>query len=113
MNSFATILGYLGTRIRQRLGGDGKLEALDDICNYRKHEDRIATSGQPPGAQMQLIKNAGYTTVINLAPRNHENALGNEDEVLANLGIRYVHLPVIFTKQTRAECDRFVAALES
>ena len=75
MNSFATILGYLGTRIRQRLGGDGNLESLDDIFNYLKLDDRIATSGQPTEAQMQLIKNAGYTTVINLAPRDHENAL--------------------------------------
>ena len=113
MNSFATMLGYLGTRIRQRLGGDGNLESLDDIFNYLKLDDRIATSGQPTEAQMQLIKNAGYTTVINLAPRDHENALGNEDEVLANLGIRYVHLPVVFTKPTRVDFDSFVAALES
>ena len=81
-NTFTTVLGYMGTRVRQRLGVQGKLESLNDIFNFIQLDDRVATSGQPTEAQFSLVKEAGYTTVINLAPKSHENALGNEDEIL-------------------------------
>jgi hypothetical protein len=94
-NTFTTVLGYMGTRVRQRLGVEGNLESLNDIFNFIQLDDRVATSGQPTVAQFSLVKEAGYTTVINLAPKSHENALGNEDEILERIGIRYIHLPVV------------------
>ena len=112
-NTFTTVLGYMGTRVRQRLGVEGNPESLSDIFNFIQLDDRVATSGQPTVAQFSLVKEAGYTTVINLAPKSHENALGNEDEILERIGIRYIHLPVIFTNPTREDFDRFVDALES
>ena len=112
-NTFTTVLGYIGTRVRQRLGVEGNLDSLNDIFNFIQLDDRVATSGQPTEAQFSLVKEAGYTTVINLAPESHENALGNEDEILERMGIRYVHLPVVFTNPTREDFDRFVDALES
>jgi protein tyrosine phosphatase (PTP) superfamily phosphohydrolase (DUF442 family) len=112
-NTFTTVLGYMGTRVRQRLGVEGNLESVNDIFNFIQLDDRVATSGQPTEAQFSLVKGAGYTTVINLAPKSHENALGNEDEILERMGIRYIHLPVVFTNPTREDFDRFVDAFES
>ena len=112
-NTFTTVLGYMGTRVRQRLGVEGKLESLNDIFNFIQLDDRVATSGQPTEAQFSLVKEAGYTTVINLAPKSHENALGNEDQILESMGIRYIHLPVVFTSPTRDDFERFIDALES
>ena len=112
-NTFITVLGYMGTRVRQRLGVEGKLESLNDIFNFIQLDDCVATSGQPTEAQFSLVKEAGYTTVINLAPKSHENALGNEDEILESMGIRYIHLPVVFTNPTRDDFERFIGALES
>ena len=112
-NTFTTVLGYMGTRVRQRLGVEGKLESLSDIFNFIQLDDRVATSGQPTEAQFNLVKEAGYTTVINLAPKSHENALGNEDEILESMGIRYIHLPVVFSSPTRNDFERFIHALES
>ena len=112
-NTFTTVLGYMGTRVRQRLGVEGNLDSLNDIFNFIQLDDRVATSGQPTEAQFSLVKEAGYTTVINLAPESHENALGNEDEILERMGIRYIHLPVVFTNPIREDFDRFVDALES
>ena len=103
----------MGTRVRQRLGVEGKLESLSDIFNFIQLDDRVATSGQPTEAQFGLVKEAGYTTVINLAPKSHENALGNEDEILESMGIRYIHLPVIFTSTTRDDFERFINVFES
>ena len=112
-NTFKTVLGYMGTRVRQRLGVEGNLDSLNDIFNFIQLDDRVATSGQPTEAQFSLVRKAGYTTVINLAPKSHENALGNEDEILERMGIRYIHLPVVFTNPTREDFDRFVDVLES
>jgi protein tyrosine phosphatase (PTP) superfamily phosphohydrolase (DUF442 family) len=112
-NTFTTVLGYMGTRVRQRLGVEGNLESLNDIFNFIQLDDRVATSGQPTEAQFGLVKEAGYSTVINLAPKSHENALGNEDEILESMGIRYIHLPVVFTNPTRDDFECFIGALES
>ena len=84
-----------------------------NIFNFIQLDDRVATSGQPTEAQFGLVKEAGYTTVINLAPKSHENALGNEDEILESMGIRYLHLPVVFTNPTRDDFECFIDALES
>ena len=64
-------------------------------------------------AMRKHAKEAGYTMVMNLAPKSHENALGNEDEILESMGIRYIHLPVVFTSPTRDDFERFIDALES
>ena len=97
----------------QRLGVEGKPESLRDIFNFIQLDDRVATSGQPTEAQFGLVKEGGYTTVINLAPKSNENALGNEDEILESMGIQYIHLPVVFTNPTRDDFERFITELES
>ena len=112
-NTFNTVLGYYATRVRKRLGWSGNLRGLEDIFNYVQLDDRVATSGQPTEQQLTLIKDAGYTTIINLAPKEHENALGNEDELLQELGVRYFHLPVVFTNPTREDFERFIKIFEA
>ena len=112
-NTFNTVIGYYATRVRKRLGWSGNTRDLSDIFNFVQLDDRVATSGQPTEQQLGLIKEAGYTTIINLAPKSHENALGNEDELLQALGIRYFHLPVVFTNPTRDDFERFVETFES
>lgn len=76
---------------------------LEGIYNYRKYHDYLSTSGQPTEEQFQLIKEAGFTTVINLAPidRNNaqksaENCLKDEAGLLKSLGLNYFHMPVDF-----------------
>ena len=111
-NTFNTVLGYYATRVRKRLGWSGNTRDLNDIFNFVQLDDRVATSGQPTEQQLSLIKEAGYTTIINLAPKSHENALGNEDELLKELGIRYFHLPVVFTNPTREDFELFIETFE-
>ena len=112
-NTFNTVIGYYATRVRKRLGWSGNTRDLSDIFNFVQLDERVATSGQPTEQQLGLIKEAGYTTIINLAPKSHENALGNEDELLQALGIRYFHLPVVFTNPTRDDFERFIETFES
>jgi protein tyrosine phosphatase (PTP) superfamily phosphohydrolase (DUF442 family) len=105
--TYKTVLGYFGTRLRQRLGVESRSESLDNIFNYLKLDDRVATSGQPTVKQFDLIKAAGYELVINLAPASAENALGNEDEVLAAIDLEYCQKPKL------DDFDRFIEVFEA
>lgn len=107
------ILGYLATLLRSRLKLADRSTSLEDIFNYLELDNRITTSGQPSATQLGLIKAAGYTTIINLAPKAQENALEDEEEILQRLGIRYFHLPVVFSRPTREDFERFIETLEA
>lgn len=85
--------------------------SLDGIFNYHLVDGRISTSGQPTEEQFLLIKDAGYKTIINLAPHNTENSLPDEAGVLRDLGLEYVHIPVDFKAPTTADFDKFVESI--
>jgi protein tyrosine phosphatase (PTP) superfamily phosphohydrolase (DUF442 family) len=81
---------------------------VESIYNYRKIDDRIATSGQPTEAQFETIRDEGYQAVINLAPHDAKNhSRPNESEILSRLGIDYAHLPVAWTNPTQAGFEAF------
>lgn len=107
-----TILGYLvslwGKYTGHRWAGASRLE---DIYNYRPIDERTSTSGQPTGVQFERIREAGFTSVINLAPAAGENALPDEAGLLGALGMNYVHIPVDFARPTQAKYQEFVAAM--
>ena len=85
---------------------------LENIDNFLQINDSLATSGQPTEAQFYEIKNAGYQTVINLALTNSTNALANEVEILKNLGLEYIHIPVIWENPTLENFQNFVEVMD-
>ena len=114
LNTLKTILGFYW---RSLIGKCTPLQhaanSLDDIFNYLPISDVLSTSGQPTAKQFALIRDAGFTTVINLAPHNAENALADEASVLSALRIRYVHIPVDFKQPSAADFDQFVARMQA
>jgi protein tyrosine phosphatase (PTP) superfamily phosphohydrolase (DUF442 family) len=58
-----------------------------------------------------MIKTAGFNAVVNLAPHSAENALDNEAQIVADLGLEYIHIPVDFRNPTVDDFARFVAAM--
>ena len=62
---------------------------------------------------MSLIRDAGFQTIINLAPHGVENSLPNEAAVVEGLGVNYIHIPVDFTNPTDADFDQFSSTLQS
>lgn len=97
-NRLSTILkttwGYLSTLTEKHTSLKLRGDALEDIFNYLPIHDTLSSSGQPTPAQFRAIRNAGFTTVINLLPAGVENALDREEEVVTELGMRYIHIPV-------------------
>ena len=86
---------------------------LEQIRNYVQLLDRVATSGQPEAHQFKLISREGYTTVINLAMPDHPDSIPNEGEIVTELGMTYVHLPVPFDAPLRAHVRKFCLLLDS
>ncbi|MGI8504215.1 MAG: protein tyrosine phosphatase family protein [Hassallia sp.] len=85
---------------------------IEDIYNFLKLSDAIATSGQPTKEQFQAIKEAGYQVVVNLALSESSNALRNEKQIVENQGMQYVHIPVIWENPTLENVREFFKVME-
>ena len=86
---------------------------IEDIYNFLKLSDSVATSGQPTEAQFAAIKASGYQVVVNLALTSSPNALPNEKEIVESLGMQYVHIPVIWENPTLDNLARFFNIVEA
>lgn len=87
-------------------------QQLKSIYNFLQLSDSIATAGQPTTQQLSDIKAAGYDVVVNLALPTSTNAITNEQQIVENLGMKYVHIPVIWEKPTLEDLERFFAVME-
>lgn len=83
------------------------------ILNEFKLTPTICTSGQPSEDQFREIAAHGYQYVINLAMPNHEKSIANEGQIVTELGMTYIHLPVPFDAPTKAHLDQFSAIMEA
>ncbi len=88
-------------------------ESIEGIHNFLKLSDHIATAGQPIENQFAAIKEAGYQTVVNLAPPGSTNAIPHEKDIVESLGMDYVGIPVIWTNPTIEDLDRFFAVINA
>jgi protein tyrosine phosphatase (PTP) superfamily phosphohydrolase (DUF442 family) len=89
------------------------VEKLEDIYNFLQLSARIATAGQPTISQYPAIADAGYQTVINLALKESPNALPNEDAIATNLGLEYIHIPVLWEAPTLDNFQEFANVMNA
>lgn len=80
---------------------------IEDILNYLPISDTIGTAGQPTPAQFAAIAAAGYDIVVNLAMPDSDNALPNEQQIVASQGMLYVHIPVVWEHPTAHNLEQF------
>ena len=108
-NTVITTIGFVKALLKRRLPFSFSSSSLSNIYNYLDIQGVYATSGQPDAKQFELIKKAGYELVINLAPTSvMENSLADEAELLKQLELDYVHLPVNFQRPRDVDFERFV-----
>jgi len=86
---------------------------LEDIYNYLRLTDSIATAGQPNEAQIAEIAQAGYQLVINLALSDAEHAPPNEKGTVEAHGMDYIHLPVIWSHPTLENLEAFCDVMDA
>lgn len=88
-------------------------EQIENIYNFLQLSDRIATAGQPTLEQYPAIATAGYQIVINLALKESMNAIDNEEAIATNLGMQYIHIPVLWETPTIEDFQEFVQVMDT
>lgn len=86
---------------------------MDSIQNFVQIHDRLATAGQPTPEQFTVIRNAGYSVVINLAVPTSEGAIANECEIVESLGMQYFHIPVTWENPTIEDFEQFSTVMQT
>jgi len=81
--------------------------SIESIVNYKYINSKLATSGQPDEHELPWIAEAGYQTVINLALHDAEYSLRDETASVRQLGMDYIHLPVIWQRPQADDLDAF------
>lgn len=86
---------------------------LVEIRNYIEYSPTFASAGQPTREQLDLLPDAGFERVIYIAFSNGRIAIPDEDAIVKELGMNYVHVPVIWDAPTKSDFYTFVGAMES
>ena len=89
------------------------IATLSGIRNFRPIGEKLGTAGQPTAEQFQLVREAGFDTVINLALPTSTNALPNEGSIVTGLGMSYVHIPVDFKAPSSNDFQAFARVMDA
>jgi protein tyrosine phosphatase (PTP) superfamily phosphohydrolase (DUF442 family) len=107
-NTLTTIVGFFGTLLSKYTPLKLSKDTLEGIYNYHTISSILTTSGQPSEQQFLLIRDADYSSVVNLAPHNTENSLTDEALLVEQLGLKYTHIPVDFKNPTNEDFEKFI-----
>lgn len=80
---------------------------METLINFYQVTENIGTSGQPTKEQFTKISGQGYSSVINLAMHNSDNAIPEEGNIVASLGMSYFHIPVPFDQPAAEHLKKF------
>ena len=86
---------------------------MDQLLNFHQATADIGTSGQPTKEQFQNIAGQGYSSVVNLAMHNSDNAIPEEGNIVAALGMSYFHIPVPFDQPTAEHVKKFFRVMNA
>lgn len=86
---------------------------MNEILNYIEVNELISTSGQPTSEQLKNLKDEGFEVIINLANYNSFNSLDNENKIVSELGMTYIHIPVDFDEPTVSDLKLFLNIMQS
>lgn len=84
----------------------------DDVVNYREYSGILSSSGQPDAEQLEYLRDAGFERVVFLAFNDHDGSLPNEDRIVKDLGMDYVHIPVVWDAPSASDFYAFAGALQ-
>ena len=86
---------------------------LSEISNYREYSPTFASSGQPTKEQLGLLRDAGYERIVYIAFTGSGHAFADEDEIVKELGMDYVQVPVIWDEPTRGDFYNFAGVMQA
>ena len=83
------------------------------LLNRIDYSSSLTTAGQPTEAELTLIASAGYDRVIFLAFTNHPKAVAHEDDIVRDLGLQFIHIPVEWGSPRLADFEAFAAVMQT
>jgi protein tyrosine phosphatase (PTP) superfamily phosphohydrolase (DUF442 family) len=86
---------------------------MTGIRNFVQTTETIGTSGQPTVEQFSEIARAGYSSVVNLAMPDSDDAIADEGTIVTSLGMKYVHIPVPFDAPTKQQLRSFIRVMRA
>ena len=113
IRTWRTSILFFTSLVKKRLRLSRGSVRLNQIFNYLRIDDQRSTSGQPSEGEFELIRDAGFRTVINLAPHDAENSLSDESGLLKSLSLDYVHIPVDFFKPNETDFSIFCNVMDN
>ncbi|MBV9842816.1 MAG: protein tyrosine phosphatase family protein [Sphingomonadaceae bacterium] len=87
--------------------------SLSEIRNFIEIDGRTATGGQPSEAQLRDARAQGFEAILNLAPDGLETSLAEEANLVAALGMRYHHIPVMWSNPRPEDLDAFMRTMDA
>ncbi|WP_339858743.1 protein tyrosine phosphatase family protein [Pseudohongiella acticola] len=81
---------------------------MDELLNFHQSTETIGTAGQPTREQFKKIAEQGYSSVVNLAMHDSDNAIPEEGNIVSSLGMSYFHMPVPFDRPTAEHLKKFI-----
>lgn len=89
------------------------MDTLDSITNFFQILPLVGTAGQPAAAQLRAVCDAGFELVVNLAMPDSTEALADEATIVADLGLDYRHIPVVWLNPTLDDLAHFFATMDA
>jgi protein tyrosine phosphatase (PTP) superfamily phosphohydrolase (DUF442 family) len=83
-----------------------------DAVNTFQVFDGLWTSGMLSERDVQALPGLGFTVLINLALPSSPNALAGEGDLAANLGLTYIHIPVVWESPCAEQFFQFARLLK-
>lgn len=111
-NIMTSFKSYCTTLAAVVLAGPLCAAEISEISNFLQYSDTFASSGQPDHEQLVALKAAGFERIVYIAMSDSRNALENEDVVVKELGMDYVHVPVIWDKPLPADFYAVAGAMQ-
>lgn len=85
---------------------------LAEIRNYIEYSPTFSSAGQPTVEQLEAVKAAGFEKVIYIAFTNGRSSIESEDAIVKELGMDYVHIPVIWDAPTKSDFYAFASTMQ-
>lgn len=85
---------------------------LSQIQNFHQVSPMLLTAGQPFEEQFPAIQAAGCQVVINLAAEYSPDYIPEEGELVENLGMTYIPIPVDWEAPQLIDLQAFFEAME-
>lgn len=86
---------------------------LSEIKNYLEYSDTFSSAGQPDRDQLELLAKEGFERVVYIAFAGSRGALADEDQVVKELGMDYVQVPVVWEAPRKSDFYAFAGAMQS